>query len=84
MAVLPCHPALCSHRCSACRHQLRRVYGEERAELGRVFAQRIVRIAEEGDEGLIVLAGVRHTYEQSVSVVRSNSTLQTAIQKIPD
>jgi len=33
------------------------VYGGERAELDRAFAQRIVRIAEEGDEGLIALAG---------------------------
>lgn len=31
------------------------VYGGERAELDRAFAQRIVRIAEEGDEGLIAL-----------------------------
>lgn len=33
------------------------VYGGERAELDRAFAQRIVRIAQEGDEGLIALAG---------------------------
>ena len=33
------------------------VYGGERAELDRAFAQRIVRIAEEGDEELIALAG---------------------------
>jgi hypothetical protein len=32
------------------------VYGGERAELERAFAQRIVRITEEGDEGLIALA----------------------------
>lgn len=31
------------------------VYGGERAELDGAFAQRIVRIAQEGDEGLIAL-----------------------------
>lgn len=33
------------------------VYGGERAEFDRAFAQRIVRIAQEGDEGLIAFAG---------------------------
>lgn len=31
------------------------VYGGKRAELDGAFAQRIVRIAQEGDEGLIAL-----------------------------
>ena len=44
------------------------VYGGERAELDRAFAQRIVRIAQEGDEGLIALAACQG-YARSVSIL---------------
>lgn len=42
------------------------VYGGERAELDGAFAQRIVRIAEAGDEGLIAL-GACQSYIREVS-----------------
>ena len=45
------------------------VYGDERAELDRAFAQRIVRIAQEGDEGLIAL-GACQAY---VNMLRDNT-----------
>lgn len=44
------------------------VYGGERAELDRAFAQRIVRIAQEGDEGLIALAACQG-YARSASIL---------------
>ena len=46
------------------------VYGGERAELDGAFAQRIVRIAEEGDEGLIALAGCQ-AYVRATSYARN-------------
>lgn len=45
------------------------VYGGERAELDGAFAQRIVRIAEEGDEGLIAL-GACQAYVRAINYAR--------------
>ncbi len=44
------------------------VYGEERAELDRAFAQRIVCITEEGDEGLIASAECQQFIRETSSL----------------